>query len=347
MRIAQIYPGEIPPAAYGGIERMVFWLARELRQQGHDVTVVSSLGGAELDTLGVQHVAYPQSFDELPALLPDIDVLHFHEALPPRYRPHTPYLITEHGNHRKRQPIAPNTVFLSHSHAANHRAEFFVHNGIPLDEYPFCAEKADNMLFMAKLGWRKKNAKTAINLALDAQVRLDVGGGDIWSEPKVKGFWRRRAKSAAAHRLLVSHGEVGGEQKLELLQRSGLLFYAVNWQEPFALAPHEAMATGTPVLCSPNGALPEYIRDGENGYIVSSYQQALDVVRRHRAQSEQAKAAMYQASRQTAFSIGTCAEAYLEAYKTVIEHEFLYPPAQAAKFKYAPGKTTVIKRWFA
>ena len=178
-------------------------------------------------------------------------------------------------------------------------------------------------------------------------MRLDVGGGDIWTEPKIKGFWCRRAKSIRANRLLVSHGEVGGNKKLELLQRAGLLFYIINWQEPFALAPHEAMACGTPVICSPNGALQEYIRDGENGYIVSSYRQALDVLRHHRAQSAQIKSAMYQACRKTAFSISSCAAQYVNAYNTVIKDEFLYPPAQARGFKYAPAKTKVIKRWFA
>ena len=135
---------------------MVFWLTRELCRQGHDVTVVSTHGGEQLDEVGGRHVVYPESLDQLPHLLKNVDVLHFHQALPVRYQPHAPFVVTEHGNHRKRQPVGPNTVFLSRSHAANHRAEYFVHNGIPLDEYPLCLEKSDSLLFMAKLAWRKK-----------------------------------------------------------------------------------------------------------------------------------------------------------------------------------------------
>ena len=44
MRIAQIAPliESVPPRLYGGTERIVSYLADELVQQGHDVTLFAS-----------------------------------------------------------------------------------------------------------------------------------------------------------------------------------------------------------------------------------------------------------------------------------------------------------------
>lgn len=347
MKIAQVFRGTVPPQGYGGIERMVFWLSRALVEKGHDVCVIALRGGPDLAAAGIEFRVHPQSPEALPRNWNDCDVIHFHQTFSADVQLDRPYLITEHGNHRSRRPVQPNTVFLSRSHAENHGARYFVANGLPLKEYPFHADKQDSLLFMAKLGWRKKNAKTAINLALDTDLPIEICGGDVWQEQKIRGFWRQRAQRGKRRDLLRSRGNVDGEQKLRLLQSSGLLFYAVNWQEPFALAPHEAMATGTPVLCTPNGALRDYIRDGENGYLVSSYAQALQAVRRHFTLSERQRQVMYQQCQDTAYSINDCADQYLQAYQTVIDKGHLYPPEQAAQFRYAPRKTVKVRKWFA
>src|SRR5579885_2755795 len=44
MKIAQIAPlvESVPPALYGGTERVVSWLTEELVAQGHDVTLFAS-----------------------------------------------------------------------------------------------------------------------------------------------------------------------------------------------------------------------------------------------------------------------------------------------------------------
>ena len=347
MKIVQLFDGQVPPSGYGGIERMVFWLARALVKLGHEVTVVARVGGDALTEAGIRFVPWPHSLTELPSLLPDAELLHFHQPFPATFSPHCAYLITEHGNHRAKQAILPNTVFLSKSHANNHGAEIFVHNGLPLDEYPPSSEKERTMLFMAKLGWRKKNAITAINLALDNNLTIKLCGGDVWKEKKLRGMWRRRAQRDGKEQLIESCGNVDGIEKLSLLQNSSLLFYAVNWQEPFALAPHEAMACGTPVLATPNGALGEYIVDGDNGYLVTSYHQANEAIDWHLSRTVDEQQRMQQRCIETAFSILNSARAYLALYENLQSNDYLYPPADAARFKYRPGKTVKVRRWLA
>jgi glycosyltransferase involved in cell wall biosynthesis len=41
----------------------------------------------------------------------------------------------------------------------------------------------------------------------------------------------------------------------------------------------EAMACGTPVIAYPNGSVPEVIRDGQSGYIVSSVEDGVKALR--------------------------------------------------------------------
>jgi len=345
MKIAQLFYGTIPPSGYGGIERMVFWLSRALVQLGHEVVIVASHVGPEVAEAGIEFRPWPDNLNHLSQLLSDVDVMHFHQPFLASFKPCHPYIITEHGNHRGPSPVLPNTVFISSSHAKNHGAKYFVYNGIPLEDYPLQTKHKKGLLFMALLSWTKKNAKTAINLAFDTKMSIHVCGGDVWNEPKIRGIWKWRAKNNENKALINAVGEVDGPRKLELLQKSSLLFYIVNWQEPFALAPHEAMATGTPVLCSPNGALPEYIVDGENGYIVSSYNDARAAIKRFQSLSFSEKNKMYENCRNTAFSILDSAEEYLKAYKKVISEQYLYPPQNAQTFKFKPKKTAVVKHW--
>jgi glycosyltransferase involved in cell wall biosynthesis len=64
-------------------------------------------------------------------------------------------------------------------------------------------------------------------------------------------------------------GEVGFDEKLDLLSRARAVLFPIDWDEPFGLVMTEAMACGTPVIATPRGSVPEVIVDGETGFIVS------------------------------------------------------------------------------
>ena len=94
MRIAQIAPlyESVPPALYGGTERVVSWLTEELVRLGHDVTLFASgdslttarlvpacpralrLDPERVDQLAYHMVMLDQVFSEKD----NFDVLHFH-----------------------------------------------------------------------------------------------------------------------------------------------------------------------------------------------------------------------------------------------------------------------------
>ena len=276
-------------------------------------------------------------------LLPeDVDVLHYHDAPPLDSLPDKPFIVTEHGNRRHFNAYAPNTVFLSTSHAANHGADLYVYDGVSIDEYPLSTVKSDFMLYMAKLGWRKKNAKTAIQLALDSRFPVCMAGGSLWRTPQITGLWMMRALLNPA--LVNGVGSVDGARKLELLQQARILFYAVNWQEPFALAPHEALACGTPILVSPNGALTEYIEDGVNGFIVKDYRCALEVLKKLKKLSVNQTKEMAIASRASAFTVSAMAKNYIILYERVLKDRYLYDKSLPYSFKFSRPESSIIRK---
>jgi glycosyltransferase involved in cell wall biosynthesis len=65
-------------------------------------------------------------------------------------------------------------------------------------------------------------------------------------------------------------GEVGMQQKLELLGSSRALLNPIHWPEPFGLVMIESLACGTPVLTLRWGAAPEIVDDGTTGFVCDS-----------------------------------------------------------------------------
>ncbi len=344
MHIVHYFPGLVPPVGYGGVERMVYWLTREQARRGQRVTVLAQAGSSVGERVPVAELVpiAPDCGDIRPYIPSDADVVHFH-ATPDRDRlPDRPFLATEQGNRNHFRAYAPNTVFVSRRHAENHGSEHFVYNGVPLDEFPLQHSKRKQMLYMAKLNWRAKNAKTAIHLSLDSGVPLMLGGGTLRDSRKVWGSWILRMPRRGG--LIRQVGEVDGVPKLELLRDSSVLFFLVNWEEPFGIACQEALACGTPVLATPNGALPEQIRDGENGFLVRDYRQALDALERLCARNESETAQMAEACRASAMSIESSADRYQAYYERVIAGESLYSAEQLSRLEFRRPASVRIER---
>ena len=62
-------------------------------------------------------------------------------------------------------------------------------------------------------------------------------------------------------------GEVGMEDKVELLGNSHAMLFPVQWDEPFGLVMIEAMACGAPVLAMPGGSVAEVVKEGVSGNV--------------------------------------------------------------------------------
>ena len=346
MHIAQVFNGIVPPQGYGGIERVVYWLIQEFIRQGHQITLIAHRQSQLFKEFPqIQFIDFENAHLVSEQQLGQIDIFHFHNEVIPQWAQHYPYIVTEHGNNKRKMSYQRNTVFLSQSHAKNHNAEYYLSNGIPLGQYPLEKIKQSQLAFMAKLNWRTKNARTAINLSFDTNTPIHLTGGYLKQSRKVWGQWC--LKYPFKKHLLHEHGIVDGMEKLQILKSAMCLFYIVNWHEPFALAPHEALACGTPVIASPNGALKEYIQHGENGYLVHSYSEALDAVVMLKSMSDSEREQMAERCRLSAYTIEDSVQQHIAMYEKVLEQRFLYTHEEAKAIKFTnPAAVKINKNFF-
>lgn len=235
----------LPVEGYGGAQRVVVALVRALAALGHRVTLLAQPGTRVPEASRV--VAVPpkilkDSGADLTPLIPDgADILHAHFPLKKGPRS-LPFVQTLHSNLKPGSPVPPNTIFLSRDHARRHGSTAFVYNGLDPAEFIFRRRKEQWDLFLGKLH-SAKGYHWAVEAAKRTGRRLIVAGG-----------WRPSFAGAIKY-----VGEVDGKRKRVLLARARCLWMPVLWDEPFGLTTIEAFFSGTPVLGTRRGALPEIV----------------------------------------------------------------------------------------
>ena len=261
MHIALFHWGRIPPTAYGGTERVVAWLARGLAELGHTVTLVAGRGSRLPEARVIEvdaAAAKAPDFDLRPHLPPGVDALL--ASAPVRNDPGIPWLVQLHGNSPPGLTRRKNTLFLSADHARRHGATAYVHNGLDPSELTFRATKGSADLFLGRLH-REKGWHWAMAGARRAGRPLVIAGG-----------WRPSFRPG-----LRFVGAVGGARKAELLADARMLWMPALWDEPFGLTLIEALASGTPVLGTRRGSLPEIITP-ETGRLGTTLDEMLDAL---------------------------------------------------------------------
>lgn len=246
MHIALYTYSLLPVRGYGGGQRVIVWLVRGLAELGHRVTLLALPGSRvpEATVLPLDPGQTRRPDFDITGLLPDsIDLLHAHGLL--TTTPRVPHVFTLHGNLRAGRTAPPNTIFLSADHARRHGGTAFVYNGVDPSEYVFRAKKDGYDLFLGRLH-SVKGYRWAIEGSKRAGRRLIVAGG-----------WR-----PSLRRGLRFVGTVDGERKANLLAGAECLWMPALWDEPFGLTLVEAMMSGTPILGTQRGALPEIVSAG-------------------------------------------------------------------------------------
>ena len=298
MHVALYFPRRLPIQGAGGTQRVVLWLARGLAELGHTVSLLA-LRGTRCRYASVipleRSVVEGSAFDLTRWVPHSADLLHSHVPFAPPLR--VPHLFTWHGNARGGEALPPNTVFLSEDHAKRHGRDSFVYNGLDLSEYRFQRAKEDYHLFIGRLrsakGWR-----WAILGARRAGRRIVLAGG-----------WRPTLRRGVRF-----VGAVDGERKARLLAGARCLWMPAQWAEPFGLTLIEAMASGTPVLGTRRGALPEIV-SAETGALGDTLE---DLIRLREGIGALDPAAC-RARVEAQFTHRTMAEGYLRLYRQVIE----------------------------
>ncbi len=309
MHVAVASHYRLPVTGYGGTERVVVALVRGLAALGHRVTLLAAPGTRvpEAAVIEVSPAELTHPTSDLVALLPrDSDILHAH--FPVQRRLAYPFVQTLHGNLDVGEPVPPHTIFLSRDHARRHGQEAFVYNGLDPADYEFRAAKADYDLFLGRLH-SAKGYRWAVAGARRSRRRLLVAGA-----------WRPTLR-----RSVRFVGQVAGERKAELLAGARCLWMPALWDEPFGLTSIEALLSGTPVLATRRGALPEVVTP-EVGALCDTLDEmiaAAETIDTRDPAACRARAERY-------FTHRVMAEEYLRMYRALLETGALPPGTTAA-----------------
>ena len=137
------------------------------------------------------------------------------------------------------------------------------HNGVDLDEMPFCAERGPYLAFLGRMCPEKGPAE-AIAIARRSGMRLLMAAK--CREPDERAYFEAHVAPLLGPDVEWL-GELGPQQKLALLAGARALVFPIAWPEPFGMVMIEAMACGTPVLATSRGSVPEVVCDGVTGFV--------------------------------------------------------------------------------
>jgi glycosyltransferase involved in cell wall biosynthesis len=121
----------------------------------------------------------------------------------------------------------------------------------------------------------------------------------------IAGGWR-----LSLRRGLRFVGAVDGRRKADLLAGAACLWMPALWDEPFGLTLVEAMMSGTPVLGTRRGALPEIVSED-----VGALGDTLEDLIRLRASIEDRDPVVCRARAEQWFSHTTMAQEYVRVYQ--------------------------------
>ena len=124
---------------------------------------------------------------------------------------------------------------------------------------------------------RIKGAHTAIAIAKKCDKKLIIAGN--YSQTGEEGkYWQEEIEPQLGKNRIEYIGTVNDEQKNNLLGQASAMLVPIEWDEPFGIVFAEALACGTPVISCPRGSLPEIVREGVDGYLITSIDDAVNKV---------------------------------------------------------------------
>jgi glycosyltransferase involved in cell wall biosynthesis len=309
MKILIVDNGRIPVSLYGGTERVIWYLGKELNKLGHQVTYLVKKG-SYCDFAKVIEI---DENKEITQQIPShIDIIHFN-FIPNKIETlRLPYLITVHGNTNHAEPLNKNCVFVSQNHANRYGSDSYVYNGLDWSDYtpPDWARQRTYFHFLGNAAWQVKNLVGAIKVIHQTpQERLHVLGG-------VRFNFNMGIRLTFSHRVRF-HGMVGGKVKDILLNGSKGLLFPVRWHEPFGLAIIESLYYGCPIFATPYGSLPELV-NSEVGYLSNNSTDLAAALLGHSFSPQRC----HQYALEN-FSSQKMAKAYLEKYAKVLANQTL------------------------
>jgi glycosyltransferase involved in cell wall biosynthesis len=308
MRVIQVAPTPFGrDGLFGGGERYPVELARALAAEvdcelvtfGRRPRTIVDRAGLRVRVLRTlahvpRHPAHPLA-PNLPAVLRGADVVHTHHlrSMPSRVAAVTARLggqrlaVTDHGlGGGGWAGLLPRLFhrFLTVSRYSAHtlqappdRTSVIYGGADPRRFHPDHADRREGVLFVGRLTPHKGIDRLIRALPTGAHLTC-VGTGGHDPRPPESGY-PELLRRLAAGRAVTFAGEVPDDELPRLYRRARVVVLPsvhrtcygrqVAISELLGLSVLEAMASGTPVVCSRLGGLTEVVRDGETGFLVT------------------------------------------------------------------------------
>jgi len=334
LRIAMLAPisWRTPPRHYGPWELVTSLLTEALVARGVDVTLFAT---KDSQTAGKLAGVCSAPYSEDPAIdakvwemlhiahvferAGEFDLIHNQADFVPlafSRMVQTPMVTTIHGFSSPRilpafKAYEDRVHYVAISNADRNpdlRYAATIHHGIRLADFPFEPQGSEDLLFFGRIH-PDKGAAEAIAAARQAGRRLVMAGiVQDWD------YHTEKVVPALDDGCVVYRGPVGGLDRTKTLGSARALLHLVNFDEPFGLSVVEALASGTPVIASNRGSMPELIDHGVTGFLVNSVHEAVDAIGR----IGEIDRAACRAAVSARFTVDRMADRYLELYRLLL-----------------------------
>jgi len=288
----------VPPKNYGPWEQIASTLTEGFVSRGHEVTLFATANSV---TSAWLHGTVPTGYEEDPAVdakvcealhiaaaferAAEFDVLANHfDFMPLSYSRlvSTPMVTTIHGFsspkivpvYRAYDDIAHYVAISDADRNPHLRYDATIHHGIDTSQFTFRPDPGDYLLFLGRIH-PDKGTHLAIEVARKAGLPLIIAG--IIQDEK---YFREAVAPDVDGKDVTYVGPVGPAERDRLLGGARALVHLISFAEPFGLSVIEALATGTPVIATPLGSMPELLRNGSTGFLVSDVAAAVAAVDR-------------------------------------------------------------------
>lgn len=294
----------VPPKLYGGIERIVDLLVTGLQTRGHTVGLVAHADSTSPANQSFSWVG-KRSQNKLDALQntitlwsavnqfqPDIihsfsRILYLLPLLPsplPKvmsYQRYPSHRTTSWGVKLAKDSLSFTgcSDYICNIGRTSGGVWHNIHNCVEIEKYTFQPKVAPDapLVFLSRVE-RIKGAHRAIAIAKKTGRNLIIAGNHSTTGEAGK-YWQEEIVPHLGKDGIEYVGAVNDIQKNELLGQAAAMIVPIEWEEPFGIVFAEALACGTPVISSPRGALPEIIRQGIDGYLINSIDEAVFAIK--------------------------------------------------------------------
>lgn len=330
----------VGPDSPGGAEQVLSLLDQALVREGHGSTVIASSGTAagklvrvEEEPTGIDEnartAAQAAHRDAIQRVLEteEIDLIHLHgldfcEYLPPAGKP---TLVTLH---------LPPEWYLGEAFTVDRPATYLhcvsaaqerscpaceslmpaIPNGVDVEAFFFHRRKDDFVFSVGRI-CPEKGYHFAVEAARRSGFPLVLGGKVFPYAEHVRYYSEVLEPQLGPDFRFI--GPVGFARKKRLLSAARCLLVPSLAPETSSLVAMEALASGTPVIAFPAGALPEIVEHGRTGFIVRNAEEMAEAI----AAIDQIDPEACREAAEQRFSARVMAQRYFERYESILRHQ--------------------------